>query len=111
MKLVLIEFVDSHSCEGGWKTLGGVQKSAKTQDFCRVVGWVVADNDHSITIVNQMTRFGDKGLEREEDRCVDGDITIPKRAITHQTTIHAGAPWTAPDVKPQPACAGIHEPC
>ncbi len=67
-KLVLIEWVDSHSAPA-WHT----ESPATEPVLCRSVGWLVHDGKEAKTIAPHMTD------ESTPQRC--GEMTIPARAV------------------------------
>ena len=73
MKLMMIEWIDSHS-GSGWQSMETVKNELL---YCRSVGWLVSENDKSILIASSISgeKNGDIKL------CVGGDVCIPKKAI------------------------------
>lgn len=73
MRLVLIEWLDSHVAVGGWKELDGFAPEAP---ICRSVGWLTRDDGHSKVIVPHV-------IEEQKDVPLQGcgDMTIPTSAI------------------------------
>ena len=81
MKLVLIEWVDSHSGRG-WQEIEQL-KSASELLYCRSVGWVVSENKNTIVLVPHISGEKNVGIKL----CGCGDISIPKRAVTKIRTL------------------------
>ena len=75
MKLVLIEWVDSHSGRG-WRTMDEVKEAAEPL-LCRSVGWLAVDNEDCKVLVPHIAgeRNGEIMLQGS------GDMTIPAVAI------------------------------
>jgi hypothetical protein len=73
MRLVLIEWLDSHVAVGGWKELDGFAPEAP---ICRSVGWLARDDDHSKVVIPHV-------IEQQENVPLQGcgDMTIPTAAI------------------------------
>jgi hypothetical protein len=80
MKLVLIEWVDSHSGRG-WQDIGKL-KEATAVMHCRSVGWVVAQDKNSVVVVPHLNGDEEGGINQG---C--GELSIPKRAIIRTTTL------------------------
>jgi len=77
MKLVLIEWVDSHSGSPGWQPLDQIAEETSPTK-CRSVGWLVRDAAGAKTLVPHIS--GEKNSDvRPYGR---GDITIPNSCIT-----------------------------
>lgn len=81
MKLVLVEWVDSHSSRG-WQTMETLERAAEPL-FCQSVGWLVSENKDCKVIVPHI------GGERNGDQMMQGcgDLTIPAKAITKMTVL------------------------
>jgi hypothetical protein len=82
MRLVLIEWEDSHS-EGGWQKLDG-----KIEDralVCRSVGWLVLDGEHAKVIAPHMNQQ-EPGVALQGS----GVMTIPTRAVVRVADLHGG---------------------
>jgi hypothetical protein len=73
MKLVLIEWVDSHSGRG-WQDRSRIEECAQLLR-CKSVGWIVSETKEVIVIVPHVSG-GDTMLQGL------GDLVIPKCAIT-----------------------------
>jgi hypothetical protein len=76
-KLVLVDWLDSHSqAGGGWHPLDEVTENAKPV-YCRSVGWLVSEDNGMKVLVPHMSG------ERNENVEVygKGEIAIPKQAI------------------------------
>lgn len=80
-KLVLIEWVDSHSCNG-WQPLDEIASVARPV-YCRSVGWVVSETKETTVLVAHVSG------ERNEDLRLygTGDMAIPRKAIVKTTTL------------------------
>jgi len=89
MRLVLIEWVDSHVAIGGWKGLDGFCASAPV---CRSVGWLVKnDEDAKVIMPHLIQEQGDVPLQG----C--GDMTIPTCAVLRMVDLSVP---TEEDAKP-----------
>ena len=75
MKLVLIEWVDSHSGRG-WRDLDEIKEECRPL-YCRSVGWLLAEKDGCKIIVPHV--YDDKNGNILLQGC--GDIAIPNEAI------------------------------
>ena len=75
MKLVLVEWLDSHSGRG-WQDMEQIEGAAQPL-FCRSVGWLVAESDDCKVLVPHLA--GDKDGKILAQGC--GDLAIPARAI------------------------------
>lgn len=76
MKLVLIEWVDSHSGRG-WKQMEDLKGTAKPLP-CKSVGWLFFDGREAKVVVPHVSQDGLQGV---------GDITIPTCAIKKITVL------------------------
>ncbi len=74
-KLVLIEWVDSHSGKG-WQSLDELEGKAEPL-FCRSVGWLVKETRDCKVIVPHISGEKNGGIVLQG--C--GDLAIPKKAI------------------------------
>lgn len=83
-KLVLIEWVDSHS-GNGWQPLNEIADAAEPV-YCRSVGWLVSERNGMTVLVSHISgeRNGNVRLYGK------GDIAIPKKAITRTTVLRDG---------------------
>jgi hypothetical protein len=81
MKLVLIEWEDSHSGRG-WQEMNQLKKASEPL-YCRSVGWLAAEKNGCVVLVPHVS--GEKNDEVAVHGC--GDLTIPKRAITRTTVL------------------------
>ena len=83
MKLVLIEWLDSHSGRG-WQTTETLKQAAEPL-YCRSVGWLFSENKDCKVIVPHI------GGEKDGDAMMQGcgDLTIPARAIIKMTVLQA----------------------
>jgi len=81
MKLVLIDWIDSHSGRG-WQAVEQLETTAEPL-YCRSVGWLLKESNGCKVIVPH--------LAGEKQGCFQGcgDITIPNKAIL-KTTILRG---------------------
>ena len=80
-KLVLIEWIDSHSGRG-WKSIEEIEETAEPL-HCRSVGWLVKETKHVKVIVPHIG--GEKNGNIILQGC--GDLTIPTKAIIKMTTL------------------------
>lgn len=74
-KLVLIEWLDSHSGRG-WQSLEDLKTAAEPL-YCRSVGWLVLENGKCKVIAPHVS--GEKNGKTVLQ--YSGDITIPTKAI------------------------------
>jgi hypothetical protein len=75
MKLVLIEWVDSH--EGrGWRSVPEIEKTAELL-YCRSVGWLISEDKDCLTIASHLSGEKNEGIRIYG--C--GDMCIPKCSI------------------------------
>lgn len=81
MRLVLIEWIDSHS-GSRWQDLDNI-KAANGPLHCRSVGWVVAENKKYITLVSSISGEKNENIML----CGTGGITIPKCCITRRLSV------------------------
>ena len=79
MKLMLIEWEDSHSGRG-WHDLDDIKKTAEPLR-CRSVGWLAASNDECRLLVPHL------GGETQDNSQGCGDMVIPVRAIIKETEL------------------------
>jgi hypothetical protein len=80
-KLVLIEWVDSHSGRG-WQMLDELEDKAEPL-YCRSVGWVVAETEGCKVIVPHIA--GEENGDIMLQGC--GDMAIPTKAIVKVTIL------------------------
>lgn len=74
-RIEYVEWIDPHSCdEGTWMEIKDVKK---TLAKCRSVGWVILEDEDSITLANHLSN----------NDMVDGLLTIPKSLITKRKSI------------------------
>lgn len=75
MKLVLVEWVDSHSGRG-WQDLERIEDASEPL-YCRSVGWLVSEAGDCKVLVPHLAgeKNGRVALQGS------GDLTIPNRAI------------------------------
>ena len=81
MKLVLVEWVDSHSGRG-WQDFDQL-RAASTLLHCRSVGWVASEENGCVVLVPHIS--GEKNGDIALHGC--GDLTIPKKAIVRTTVL------------------------
>lgn len=81
MRLVLIEWLDSHSGHG-WQTVERIQRAAEPL-YCRSVGWLLAERKDCKIIVPHI------GGERRGAAMLIGcgDLVIPAKAIVKMTVL------------------------
>jgi len=84
MKLVLIEWMDSHSGRG-WQSLENLKEDSRPL-YCRSVGWLLAEDNGCKVIVPHVYDEKNKGIILQG--C--GDITIPKKSIIKMTILRKG---------------------
>lgn len=82
MKLVLVEWNDSHE-RNGWVALDILKKFCKPSP-CRSVGWLLEDKNGHIQLVSHISGMN-LNKEGPEDAC--GDMCIPKKVITKMTVL------------------------
>jgi hypothetical protein len=82
-KLVLIEWVDSHSGRG-WQPIREIEQSAGPV-YCRSVGWLVSESGNCKVIVPHVS--GEKNGNVVPYGC--GDLTIPNKAIVRMKVLRA----------------------
>lgn len=82
-KLVLIEWLDSHSGRG-WQTMEQLERAA-TPLYCRSVGWLLAERKDCKVIVPHIG--GEKNGDAVMIGC--GDLTIPTDSIIRTTVLRA----------------------
>ncbi|OQW36528.1 MAG: hypothetical protein A4E19_15310 [Nitrospira sp. SG-bin1] len=81
MKLVLIEWVDSHSGRG-WQDIEAFEQAAVPL-YCRSVGWLVSDKKDCKVLVPHIS--GEKNGKTLLQGC--GDLAIPTAAIEKITVL------------------------
>ena len=81
MKLVLVEWLDSHSGRG-WQEMDLLENTAEPL-HCRSVGWLLSDREDCKVLVPHIA--GEKNGEIK--LLGSGDITIPKKAIVKVTVL------------------------
>ncbi len=81
MKLVMIEWVDSHSGDG-WRQIDEIKASCGPV-YCRSVGWLASEKNGHKVIVPHISG------EKNADIVVygRGDLTIPVKAIVKITVL------------------------
>ena len=83
MKLVLIEWIDSHAGRG-WQDMDEIEGACEPL-YCRSVGWLVSEANDCKTVVPHLS--GDKSGEvLSQGR---GDLTIPDRSIVKMRVLRA----------------------
>ena len=75
MKLVLIEWLDSHSGRG-WQDMEKFEDAAQPL-YCRSVGWLAVESDDCKVLVPHLA--GNQNGNIVAQGC--GDLTIPTQAI------------------------------
>lgn len=73
MKLVLIEWLDSHGVSAGWQRLDNYES---TLPVMKSVGWIVYENDKLVSVCGNMAEETDSTAFQG-----NGIMTIPKCAI------------------------------
>ena len=81
MKLVLVEWVDSHTGRG-WHPMDELQQAAEPL-YCQSVGWLAVENKTCKVIVPHVG--GEQHGDTMQQGC--GDLTIPVVAITKITVL------------------------
>lgn len=80
MKLVIVEWLDSHASQG-WITTAELEQAAGPL-YCRTVGWLFRDGKDCKVVVPHIAKHIDGNMLQ-----VRGDIIIPNRAIIKMTTV------------------------
>lgn len=81
-KLILVEWIDSHSAAASWQPLDELAVSVEPVR-CRSVGWLVAETAEALLIVPHIS-----GEQNESVRPYGkGDIAIPVRAILRRRVL------------------------
>ena len=83
MKLLLIEWVDSHSPTDRWIKLEDLDDSSEEPLYCRSVGWLFSETKECLTLLP--TIGGEKNKVIADQ--AHGIMTIPKKAITSQKVL------------------------
>lgn len=81
LKLVFIEWLDSHSGRG-WQSIPQIE-SASIPLYCRSVGWLVSESNACKVVVPHIA--GEKNGDIMLQGC--GDITIPASSIVKMTVL------------------------
>lgn len=81
MKLVLIEWWDSHSSRG-WRPLSDIAKDCEPL-ACHSVGWLLSRKNGHTTIVPHLSAKDQRNVET----CGSGHLTIPNKAIRKTTKL------------------------
>ena len=81
MKLLLIEWLDSHSGEG-WQPLQKIEHDGPTI-HCRSVGWLLCETKEYKVLVPHISGEGDASAVAWGS----GDISIPAKAIVKVTVL------------------------
>lgn len=84
MKLVLIEWLDSHSGRG-WQDIEVLERAAVPL-YCRSVGWLLFDGKDCKVIIPHIA--GEKNGNTMLQGC--GDLTIPTNAIAKMIVLRKG---------------------
>jgi hypothetical protein len=82
-KLVLIEWVDSHSGRG-WQDLETIEEKAIPL-YCRSVGWMIKETEHCKVIVPHIS--GEENGDVMLQGC--GDLVIPTQSIVKMSVLKA----------------------
>lgn len=83
MKLVLVEWLDSHSGRG-WQDFERLERAAEPL-YCRSVGWIVRENNNCKVLVPHIS--GEKNGDIALQGC--GDLTIPTASILKTTVLRS----------------------
>lgn len=86
MKLVMIDWVDSHS-SGGWKPLPEIEKDCEPL-LCRSVGWLLCEKNEHVVLVPHLS-----GMDDEDSvtlTCGSGYKIIPVVAIKDRKVLLEG---------------------
>ncbi len=81
MKLVLVEWLDSHAGRG-WQDIDCLRKAAEPL-HCRSVGWLLEDRKDCKVLVPHLSGEKNGGIVLQGS----GDLTIPSKAITKMTVL------------------------
>ena len=81
MRLVLIEWVDSHS-RRGWQDIDRI-RGATEPLYCRSVGWLVSESKDCKVLVPHIS--GERNGAIMLQGC--GDLAIPAKAIVRMTVL------------------------
>jgi hypothetical protein len=81
LKLVLIEWLDSHASRG-WQDLKEIQQAAEPL-YCRSVGWLIHDDKRVKSIVPHLA--GEQNGDILLHGC--GNITIPTKSVVKMTIL------------------------
>lgn len=81
MKLVLIEWLDSHAGQG-WQNIERIQGASEPL-HCRSVGWLVSEAGDCKVIVPHLAGEKNGGIVLQGS----GDLTIPNRSIVKVRTL------------------------
>lgn len=83
MKLVLIDWIDSHS-GNGWQSLDDMKGFAKAL-HCRSIGWLLVRNKDCTTVVPHI--YDDsKNKNIKPNGC--GELVIPNKCITKMRVLN-----------------------
>lgn len=83
MKLVLVEWLDSHSGRG-WQDFERLEQAAEPL-YCRSVGWIARENKDCKVLVPHIS--GEKNGNTALQGC--GDLTIPTASILKTTVLRS----------------------
>lgn len=83
MRLVLVEWLDSHAGRG-WQDLDRLERAAEPL-YCRSVGWVIRENKDCKVLVPHLS--GEKNGNTTLQGC--GDLTIPTASIVKTTILRS----------------------
>jgi hypothetical protein len=84
MKLVVIEWLDSHSGPG-WQRLADIKQNSATV-LCRSVGWLLHRDKKATVIVPHISGEINEGVVPYGS----GDISIPNRLIVKMRVLERG---------------------
>lgn len=83
MKLVIVDWIDSHSGQG-WQRLSDIEQSAKPLK-CRSVGWLLVDGKDAKTLVPHISG----GSDLRVVPFGTGELTIPTVSILRMRTLRS----------------------
>lgn len=94
MRLVLIDWVDSHRNPNSWTPLD--EFPAPKPLVCRSVGWLAHDGNDCKVVIPHLIEGGQNGATPEQG-C--GDMTIPAQAILRMYELRAPAIFSRAESK------------
>lgn len=86
MKLVLVEWIDSHAGRG-WQDIERLEGAAEPL-YCRSVGWLVAESKTCKVLVPHLS--GERHGKAIIQGC--GDLAIPATAVLKLTVLRSHCP-------------------